>query len=228
MSGEVSLTIDGQRVTVPEGTTVWDAARHLGIDIPVLCHEPRLRPVGVCRMCVVDVGARVLAASCVRACEPDMEVVTDSEEVEGHRRMLTRLLLSEQPETSRREQTTGDDRLHELARRYGIEQVGLPDGAAAAPRGEDHSSPVITVDHQACILCDRCVRACDEIQHNDVITRSGKGYATRIAFDLDAPMGESTCVACGECVASCPTGALTHRSVQGLALRGPQSGGESS
>ena len=225
--GDVTLTIDGQRVTVAEGTTIWEAARNIGIDIPALCHEPRMRPVGVCRMCVVDVGARTLAASCVRPCEPDMEVVTASEEVEAHRRMLTRLLLSEQPAESRREATTGDDRLYELARRYGIEEVGLPDGAEGAPRGEDHSSPVIVVDHQACILCDRCVRACDELQHNDVITRSGKGYDARIAFDLDTPMGESTCVACGECVAACPTGALTHRQLQGLGLS-PATEGESS
>jgi formate dehydrogenase major subunit len=85
-------------------------------------------------------------------------------------------------------------------------------------RGTDMSNPVIAVDHDSCILCDRCVRACNEIQHNDVITRTGKGYAARIAFDLDFPMGESTCVACGECAAACPTGALTHKSVHGLAL----------
>lgn len=210
---DVTLTIDGRTVTVPQGTTVWAAAARLGIDIPVLCHDPRLRPVGVCRVCAVDTGERTLPASCVRAAEEGMQVRTDTGEVVAHRRVLTELLLADQPQTSRREATTGDDRLYALARRLGITDIPWPEGAAGRPRGEDWSSPVIAVDHQACILCDRCVRACDEIQHNDVITRSGKGYATRIAFDLDAPMGASTCVSCGECVAVCPTGALTHRAL---------------
>lgn len=210
---EISLTIDGREVTVAEGTTIWEAAAALGIDIPALCHSPGLRPVGVCRLCVVDVGARTLAASCVRECEPGMSVRTDTDEIEGHRRTLTELLLADQPETSRREVSTGDDALYGLARDLNIADVPFPDGAEAHPRGFDDSSPVIAVDHQACILCDRCVRACDEVQHNDVITRSGKGYDVRIAFDLDAAMGESTCVACGECAAACPTGALVHKRV---------------
>lgn len=215
--GDVTLTIDGQTVTVPGGTTVWEAAARLGIDIPVLCHDPRLRPVGVCRVCAVDAGERTLPASCVREAQDGMQVRTDTEEVRAHRRVLTELLLAEQPPVSRREATTGDDALYALARQLGVGEIPWPDGAGGHPRGEDWSSPVIAVDHQACILCDRCVRACDEIQHNDVITRSGKGYATRIAFDLDAPMGESSCVACGECVAVCPTGALTHRALPATA-----------
>ena len=91
--------------------------------------------------------------------------------------------------------------------------------AAASGRGADLSSPVIAVDHDACILCDRCVRACDDIQGNDVIGRSGKGYATRIAFDLNDPMGASSCVSCGECVAACPTGALTNKPIHDIPIR---------
>ena len=212
----VTLSIDGRPVSVPRGTTIWQAARELGIDIPVLCHNPRMTPVGVCRLCVVDIGERVLAAACVRACEEGMKVRTGTEEVQGHRRTLTMLLLSDYPEQSRRESTTGDDALLALARDYGIGTLPFPDGAAGNRRGRDDSSPVIAVDHQACILCDRCIRACDELQHNDVIGRTGKGYSARIAFDLDNPMGRSTCVACGECMACCPTGALTNKSVAGL------------
>lgn len=215
----VSLTIDGRPVTVPDGTTLWEAALALGVEVPVLCHSERMRPVGVCRLCVVDTGERVLAAACVRRCESGMDVRTDTPEVESHRRTLIQLLLAEQPETSAREISTGDDALYALARQYGIADVGLPDGAEGAPRGRDDSSAVIAVDHQACILCDRCVRACDEIQHNDVITRTGKGYAARIAFDLDVAMGESTCVSCGECMAVCPTGALTDTSLAGVRVR---------
>src|SRR3712207_3586503 len=103
----VTLTIDGREVTVPAGTTIWEAARSIGVDIPVLCHDERLRPVGVCRMCVVDVGARVMAASCVRPCEPGMKVTTNSEKVLRQRRMLTELLMSDQPEVCPKESTTG-------------------------------------------------------------------------------------------------------------------------
>jgi len=224
MSKTVTLTIDGRSVTVPEGTTVWEAARELGIDIPVLCHSPRLRPVGVCRVCVVDVGERVLAASCVRPAAEGMKVQTRTDEVTGHRRVLAGLLLADQPEHSRREDATGDDALLALARDLSIHTVAYPDGPASGDlRGEDDSSPVIAVDHQACILCDRCIRACDELQHNDVIGRTGKGYEARIAFDLNTPMGKSTCVACGECMACCPTGALTNKGLAGIRV---QAGGD--
>lgn len=209
----IKLTIDGKPALVPEGTTIWDAAQNIGIDIPVLCHSPRMRPVGVCRLCVVDIGQRVLAASCVRQCEEGMNVDASSAKVEKHRKMLTSLLLSDYPENSAREASTGDDQLLALARKLTIDHIPLPDGAGGHARGRDLSSPVIAVDHQACILCDRCIRGCDELQHNNVITRTGKGYAARIAFDLNIPMGESTCVACGECMAVCPTGALTNKSV---------------
>ncbi len=206
----VTLTVDGGEVTVPEGTTIWEAARQLGIDIPVLCHEPRLRPVGVCRMCVVDIGERVMAASCVRAATDGMNVVTGSEKIERCRKTLTELLLSDYPEASLRESTTGDDMLLALAREYDLDRKAtlLPSGDG---RPTDMSSLVIAVDHAACILCDRCIRACNEIQHNDVIGRTGKGYSARISFDLNNPMGESTCVSCGECAAVCPTGALTNK-----------------
>jgi formate dehydrogenase major subunit len=208
----ITLTIDDRPVTVAEGTTIWEAARSLDIEIPVLCHDARLRPVGVCRMCVVDIGARTLVASCVRPCESGMKVVTGSEKVERQRRTLTELLMSDQPELCPKESTTGDSVLHALARRYEATGASLPRGAG---RPSDLSSKVIAVDHQACILCDRCVRGCDEIQGNDVISRSGKGYTTKIAFDLDAPMGASTCVSCGECMAVCPTGALVNKPVSG-------------
>lgn len=214
----MNLTIDGKRVTVAPGTTIYDAAKQAGIDIPVLCHHPKMEPVGVCRMCVVDVGGRVLAASCVRPCEEGMKVETNTPKVEKQRKMLTALLLADHPVPCAKEKTTGDDALDALGRRYGL----IGNGAQAHPlqrlglqatRPTDTSSPVIAVDHQACILCDRCIRACDDIQVNEVIGRTGKGYSTRIGFDLDNPMGESTCVSCGECVAACPTGALTNKTI---------------
>jgi formate dehydrogenase major subunit len=215
----ISLKIDGRDVTVREGTTILDAAKQLGIEIPVLCHDDRYDPVGVCRMCVVDVGARVYAAACVRPCEQDMDVKTNTERVEHHRSMLTELLLADQPapEDDPKENKTSDNELLVLVRQYGVEQDnGIP---RADGRGIDDSNPVIAVNHDACILCDRCVRACDDIQGNDVIGRSGKGYTTRIAFDLNQPMGDSTCVTCGECVAACPTGALTNKPIHEVPIQ---------
>ena len=236
---DVTLTVDGQQITVPVGTTIWEAARDAGIDIPVLCHSDGMEPVGVCRMCVVDVGERVLAPSCMRECQPDMSVDASSQNVEKHRRVLTELLLSEHPVPCARELSSGDCELEALGRQYGLLPDTLSDDAdcagascvgpperfvPAAARLDDHvdragwrsfddSSPVIAVDHQACILCDRCVRACDDIQSNDVIGRSGKGFDSQIAFDLSNPMGDSTCVSCGECVSSCPTGALVQQQI---------------
>jgi formate dehydrogenase major subunit len=215
----VQLTIDGLEVEVAEGTTIWQAAKDAGIEIPVLCHDERYDPVGVCRVCAVDVGGRVYAAACVRPCEDGMEVKTATPELERNRATLTSLLLADQPpvEDDPKETTTADNELLVLVRRYGVEQEnGLPRGTG---RGVDDSNPVIHVDHDACILCDRCVRACDDIQGNDVIGRSGKGYTTRIAFDLNDPMGESSCVTCGECVAACPTGALTNKPIRDVPIR---------
>src|SRR5690348_6039569 len=216
----VSVTIDGNEVSVPEGTTIFDAARDAGVDIPVLCHNERYDPVGVCRMCVVDTGGRVFAAACVRPCEDGMEVRTATEEVERSRAVLTELLISDQPARAEdpKQTTTGDNLLLELADDFGVarETTELPRGSG---RGTDSSNPVIDVDHDACILCDRCVRACDDIQGNDVIGRSGKGYATRIAFDLNDPMGASSCVTCGECVQACPTGALTNKPIRDIPIR---------
>jgi formate dehydrogenase major subunit len=217
-TGTVTLTIDGREVTAAEGSTIFQAAQAAGIDIPVLCHDERYDPVGVCRLCVVDVGAPAFAAACVRACENGMEVTTSTPELERSRAVLTEMLLSDQPDREQdvKQAKTGDNELLALADRFGVSQDGLP---RASGRGADSSSPVIAVDHDSCILCDRCVRACDDIQGNDVIGRSGKGYATRIAFDLNDPMGNSSCVSCGECVAACPTGALTNKPIRQIPIR---------
>ena len=113
--------------------------------------------------------------------------------------------------------TTADNELLSLARRFGLAKDGVV--PTASGRGVDLSNPVIAVNHDACILCDRCVRACDDIQGNDVIGRIGEGIQTRIAFDLNDPMGASSCVTCGECVAACPTGALTNKPINNVPIR---------
>jgi CRP-like cAMP-binding protein/Fe-S-cluster-containing hydrogenase component 2/ferredoxin len=213
----VTLTIDGRPVTVEPGTTIFDAALRLGIDIPTLCHAQHQTPVGVCRVCTVEVkNNRVMAASCVRPCEPDMVVTTSSDSVRRARRTLAEILLSDHPSPCERQQTTGDCELERLGAAY---EVGEPRFAARTwPRGLDESSLFIAVDHTACILCDRCIRACTEIKHNNVIGRAGKGYGAGISFDNDLPMAASSCVGCGECMVSCPTGALTNRKVLDVEL----------
>jgi len=212
----VQLTIDGQSVTVPAGTTIFDAARMQGISIPTLCHQQNETPVGVCRMCVVDVGQRVYAASCIRQCEPGMTVKTATEGVQAARHMLVELLMSDHPAPCTRQQHSGDCELEALAEQAGIKTSRFP--KRATPRGKDDSSAVIAVDHEACILCDRCIRGCDDIRHNWVLARRGKGYQAGISFDNNLPMGESSCVSCGECMVSCPTGALTNKRVVGTEL----------
>jgi CRP-like cAMP-binding protein/Fe-S-cluster-containing dehydrogenase component len=190
---------------------VFDAARMNGIAIPTLCHQQNETPVGVCRVCVVEAGGRVLSASCVRPAENGMVVSTNSEKVVNVRRTLIELLMADHPSPCARQRQSGDCELETLAR---IERIGEPRFARRlSPRGQDDSSFVIAVDHEACILCDRCIRGCDEIRHNDVLGRRGKGYNAGIAFDLNSPMGNSSCVSCGECMVSCPTGALTNKSV---------------
>lgn len=214
--GQVQLTIDGQQVSVPAGITIFDAARINNVPIPTLCHQQNETPVGVCRVCVVDVGARVLAASCIRQAEKGMEVVTNSDKVRQARRTLYELLLSDHPAPCARQQRSGDCELEHLAAQAGISRPRF--APRLSPRGQDDSSLTIAVDHEACILCDRCIRGCDEIRHNDVLGRMGKGYRTGIAFDHNLPMGSSSCVSCGECMVSCPTGALTNKMVVGTTL----------
>jgi CRP-like cAMP-binding protein/Pyruvate/2-oxoacid:ferredoxin oxidoreductase delta subunit len=215
-SAEVQLTIDGTSVTVPAGTTIFDAARINGISIPTLCHQQNENPVGVCRVCVVDIGQRVYAASCIRQVEPGMTVKTCSPPVLTARHTLIELLMSDHPAPCTRQQHSGDCELEKLAAAAGIDEPRYP--RRSTPRGKDDSSAVIAVDHESCILCDRCIRGCDDIRHNWVLARRGKGYQAGIAFDTNLPMGESSCVSCGECMVSCPTGALTNKRVVGTEL----------
>jgi CRP-like cAMP-binding protein/Fe-S-cluster-containing dehydrogenase component len=215
-AGMIELTIDGRPVRVPEGTTVFDAARIEGIAIPTLCHLQNETPVGVCRLCVVDTGARVLAAACVRPVELGLKVVTNSEKVLAARKTLLELMMADHPAPCARQRNSGDCELETLAAAAGVSEPRY--ARRTVSRGHDDSSLSIAVDHDACILCDRCIRGCDEVRNNFVLGRMGKGYAADIAFDLNSRMGDSTCISCGECMVSCPTGALTNKSVVGTAI----------
>src|SRR5258706_5162646 len=222
--GMIELTIDGAAVRVPEGTTVFDAARMQGIAIPTLCHLQNETPVGVCRLCVVDTGARVLTAACVRPVEPGLKVVTNSEKVLAARKTLLELMMSDHPSPCARQKNSGDCELETLAAAAGASEPRY--ARRTVSRGRDDSSLSIAVDHDACILCDRCIRGCDEVRNNFVLGRMGKGDSAGIAFDLNDPMGESTCISCGDCMISCPTGPLTNKTVVGTVIAvGPDSQG---
>lgn len=213
----MTLTVDGVEVTVPHGTTVFDAARLAGIAIPTLCHQQNQTPVAVCRICVVDVGERALQAACIFKAEPGMVVKTDTEPILQSRKTLYELMLSDHPTPCLRQQASGDCELETQAATAGVGDVRFKKRAIPVLAADD-SSPAIHVDYSACILCDRCIRGCAEIKNNYVIARQGKGYFTTIAFDANQPMGNSSCVSCGECMVSCPTGALTNKRVVGQNL----------
>jgi len=219
---QISLTIDGKPVSVEPGTTIFDAARRMGIAIPTLCHQQNETPVGVCRLCLVDAGGR-MAASCIRQIGADphdagMAVKTNTEALQGVRRTLLELLMADHPSPCKRQQQTEDCELERLAAAANVHSI--PFAKRTTPRGFDDSSISIHVDHEACILCDRCMRGCSAIRDHWVIARRGKGYQAGIAFDLNEPMGKSECVSCGECLVSCPTGALTNKTVVGTKLEG--------
>jgi len=214
----VNLTIDGREVSVPAGTSVFDAARMNGIAIPTLCHQQNETPVGVCRVCLVDAGGRVLGASCVLPCTEGMKVDTQSDKVRNARRTVVELMMSDHPSPCARQLQSNDCELEVLARAEGVSEPRF--AKRLSPRGQDDSSFAIAVDHEACILCDRCIRGCSEIRNNFVLGRKGKGYQAGIAFDLNRPMGNSSCVSCGECMVSCPTGALTNKTVVQTVLPG--------
>ncbi len=210
----MTVTIDGQEISVPHGTTVFDAARLAGISIPTLCHQQNQNPVAVCRICVVDTGERALQAACIFKAEPGMVVKTDTEPIQQVRKTLYELMLSDHPSPCLRQQQSGDCELETQAANVGITSTRFNKRAVPVLASDD-SSQSIHVDFSACILCDRCIRGCAEIRHNYVIARQGKGYFTTIGFDANQPMGNSTCVSCGECMVSCPTGALTNKKVLG-------------
>src|SRR5438094_962117 len=198
--------VDGREVDIRAGETIFRAARRLGIKLPHLCYLPKpgYRPDGNCRVCMVEIeGERVLAASCIRTPTAGMQVKTQTDRAKMARRMVLELLLADQPPKDVARDPKSE--FWQTAERQNVLVSRFPRHAAPVP---DRSHPAMAVNLDACIQCNLCVRACREVQVNDVIGMAGRGYGEKIVFDFDDPMGESTCVACGECVQACPTGAL--------------------
>ena len=206
-SKSVKFILDGKEVEALEGETIWQVAKRLGIEIPHLCYspEPGYRADGNCRACMVEIeGERVLAASCIRKPAEGMKVKATSDRAKTARQMVFELLVTDQPERA----TSHDpqSKFWSWADRMGIDVGRFPEREKMP--SPDRSHPAMAVNLDACIQCNLCVRACREVQVNDVIGMAGRGYGEKIVFDFDDPMGQSTCVACGECVQACPTGAL--------------------
>ncbi|OAI50805.1 formate dehydrogenase [Betaproteobacteria bacterium SCGC AG-212-J23] len=198
----IEFKLNGQTVIGRPDEKIIETAKKHGVTIPHLCHGGNQRSDGNCRACVVEIkGERALAPSCCRYPTVGMEVTTNSPRALTSQKMVLELLMSDMAE----EQHTKVNKVANWAKKMG---VGQPRFKKREQPKADLTHPAIAVNLDACIQCTRCVRACREVQVNDVIGYAGRGSDSRIVFDFDDPMGESTCVACGECVQACPTGAL--------------------
>jgi len=205
----IAFTLDGREVTAQPGETIWQVAKRIGTTIPHLCHKdaPGYRSDGNCRACMVEIeGERTLAASCIRQPRAGMVVNTASERAEKSRGLVMELLLADQP--ARDEAHDLSSHLWQMAELQNVEESRFPAIEPDRVPLLDDSHLAMRVNLDACIHCNLCVRACREVQVNDVIGMAGRGHDAKIVFDFDDPMGASTCVACGECVQACPTGAL--------------------
>ena len=201
-AGDIRFRMNGAQIAARPDETIIEAAQRHGVEIPHLCYTPGMRPDGNCRACMVEIrGERVLAPSCCRAPAPGMEVSSVSERAVHAQKIVVEMLVADVPGRVYKP----DSELAQWRQRLG---VGKPRFAARAQPAPDLSHPAMAVNLDACIQCTRCVRACREAQVNDVIGYAFRGAHSQVVFDLDDPMGESTCVACGECVQACPTGAL--------------------
>jgi len=206
----IEFKLNGRTVVGRPDETIIETAQRHNVEIPRLCYTPGLRPDGNCRACVVEIkGERALAPSCCRYPKEGMEVTSDSQRAQLSQKMVLELLLSDMPEKQYRR----DSELDQWARKL---DLGLPRFKARRQPAADVSHPAIAVNLDACIQCTRCLRACREEQVNDVIGYAWRGEHSKIVFDFDDPMGASTCVACGECVQACPTGALMPAREAGL------------
>src|SRR5262245_14774676 len=219
----LTMTLDGEVVAFREGETIYEVARRLTRDIPTLCYDPRLEPFGGCRMCVVELeGSRNPVASCTMKATPGMVVRTKTDRVAGLRKTLLEMVVSENrqlevdPLRGRASQE-----LATLANQYGARTGRFQGRQSGASKTED-LNPFILRDYDLCISCYRCVRVCAEQEGDHAINIVNRGFETRIATQFDGDLEDSACTFCGQCVQTCPTGALGDRkAMRSEALPGP-------
>jgi len=210
----VNLTIDGQSVTVPEGYSIIQAAKELGIEIPALCYDPNLEVVSACRLCLVEIeGSRKLETSCSVKVREGMVVNTETEKVVNARKNILQLLLDSHPNDCLTCEKAGECLLQKYAYRYNV-KFRKHDGAVR-PKLMDTSSPYILKDNSKCILCGKCVRTCNQIDDRKVLSFAERGYETKIVLDADQTFETSKCISCNRCVTVCPVGALVDKRLMG-------------
>lgn len=203
----VTLTIDGKTVTAPDGATVLDAALAAGIDVPRLCHHPELAPWGGCRLCVVEVdGYTAPMPSCGLTADDGMVVTTRSERLHANRREVLDLLLSDHPLHCVVCEKAGACDLQRYAYEFGLAETSHAKELSRTLYQDDNA--FFIRDHQYCILCTRCVRVCDEIVGANAIEVAQRGFGAYVATPFNAPLAETACTFCGNCVQVCPTAAL--------------------
>ncbi len=213
---DVTLEIDGVAITVPAGTSVMRAAIEAGVNVPKLCATDSLEPFGSCRLCLVEIeGKRGYPASCTTPVEAGMRVRTQSDRLQSLRRNVMELYISDHPLDCLTCPANGDCELQDMAGVVGLREVRYGfDGANHLKDVKDESNPYFTYDPSKCIVCNRCVRACEETQGTFALTIAARGFESRVAASQSQPFMESECVSCGACVAACPTATLIEKTVE--------------
>lgn len=208
---DVNIKINGRDITVPAGSTILEAARMAGIQIPTLCYLKEINEIGACRICVVEVkGARSLVAACVFPVNEGMEVFTNTPKVIESRKTTLKLLLSNHRKECLSCVRSGSCELQKLCHDYGIEDENAFEGVKSR-YDIDASASHMYRDNEKCILCRRCVAVCDKNQSVGVIGANARGFDTHIGCAFELPLGEVGCISCGQCITVCPTGALSER-----------------
>ncbi|TLY76862.1 MAG: formate dehydrogenase subunit alpha [Gammaproteobacteria bacterium] len=216
-AGAVTVEVDGRAVSVPEGTSIMRAAALAGVKVPKLCATDTLKAFGSCRLCLVEIeGRKGYPASCTTTVAAGMKIRTQSEKLLQLRRGVIDLYVSDHPLECASCPADGHCELQDMADSVGITASSYARGAMHRPMATDESNPYFAFDPTLCIVCSRCVRACDEVQGTFALTIQGRGFESKVAASQDQPFLESECVSCGACVEACPTAALTEKSIIGL------------
>lgn len=213
----VNIKVNGQPMQVEEGKTVLEVLKEAGIDVPVLCYHPQLSSIGACRMCVVETRPGVLQASCTLPVSEGLEINTDSQTVTKARKFVLNLIFSERNHYCMYCEMSGNCELQDLGYKLQLDHFEIPTYTTRFPVDTTHK--YILIDHNRCILCRRCTRACSELAGHNVLGISQRGIESMLTADLNLPLGESSCVSCGLCVQVCPTGALSDKSGAYLGTR---------
>jgi formate dehydrogenase major subunit len=205
-----NITINGQKISTKAGITVLQAAREAGIDIPTLCDHPALSPVGACRMCIVEIkGQRALQTSCTFPVTEGMEIQTDSKMVTDARKLVLDMIFSERNHFCPYCEMSGSCELQDLGYRYHVDHWVFSTYTKAFPLDATHK--YYLMEHNRCVLCGRCIRACDELVANHTLGLGQRGSESMVRADANIPLGESSCISCGTCTQVCPTGALFYK-----------------